>query len=113
MHELSLCESILEVLEQQAKQQQFYTVKSVCLEIGKLSCVEVDALRFCFASVMQNSLAESAALDIIEIDGKAWCEHCQKTVTILQRYDECLQCGAYSLKITDGEQMRIKELEVL
>lgn len=113
MHELSLCESILDVLEQQAKQQQFHTVKTVCLEIGKLSCVEIDALHFCFASVMQNSLAESATLKIIEIDGKAWCERCQTSVTIDQRYDECPQCGAYSLNITDGEQMKIKELEVL
>ncbi|CAG0957851.1 Hydrogenase maturation factor HybF [Anaerolineae bacterium] len=113
MHELSLCESILEVLEQQAKQQHFKTVKTVCLEIGKLSCVEVDALRFCFSSVMENTLASSATLEIIEIDGKAWCKSCQQTVNITQRYDECPQCGAYPLNINDGEQMRIKELEVL
>ena len=113
MHEMSLCESILDVLEQQAQLQQFRTVKTVCLEIGKLSCVEIDALRFSFSAVMENTLAASATLKIIEIDGQAWCQSCQQTVIITQRYEECPHCGAYPLEINDGEQMRIKELEVL
>lgn len=113
MHELSLCENILDVLEQQAKEQHFQTVKTVCLEIGKLSCVEQNALHFSFSAVMSGTLAASATLKIIEVDGKAWCEHCQQSVKIDHRYDECPHCGMYSLEIEDGEQMRIKELEVI
>ncbi len=112
MHEMSLCEGILDVLQQQAKQQQFVRVKTVWLEIGKLSSVEPDALRFGFDMVMQGSLAESATLEIIEVDGQAWCFACQQQIIIEHRYDGCPLCGAYQLQINDGEQMRIKELEV-
>ena len=112
MHEMSLCEGILQVLEQQAAQQNFSSIKTVWLEIGKLSSVEPDAMRFGFEVVMQGSLAEHAKLEIIEVDGQAWFFQCEKNVTIEQRYDECPLCGAYQLQINDGEQMRIKELEV-
>jgi hydrogenase nickel incorporation protein HypA/HybF len=113
MHEMSLCENIREVLEQQAKAQNFHTVKTVWLEIGKLSSVEPSALQFGFDVVMKGSLAESAKLEIIEVNGQAWCFQCLQNVKIEHRYDGCPLCGAYSLQVNDGEQMRIKELDVI
>jgi hydrogenase nickel incorporation protein HypA/HybF len=112
MHELSLCEGILDVLQQQAQQQNFSRVKTVWLEIGKLSSVEPNALRFGFDVVMKGTLAESAELEIIEVDGQAWCFQCLQNVKIAHRYDGCPLCGAYQLQVNDGDQMRIKELDV-
>lgn len=113
MHEMSLCQGILEILESQAKTQNYSKVKCVYLEIGKLSSIEPDALRFGFDIVMKNSLADNARLEIIEIDGKAWCFDCGQTIIIEQRYDPCPLCGSVKLQINEGEQMRIKELEVI
>lgn len=112
MHEMSLCESILDILEQQAIEQQYQKVKKIWLEIGALSSVEVDAMHFCFTAVMQNTLAAEAKLEIVHIQGQAWCIQCAKNVIIQQRYDPCPVCGSMQLQINDGEQMRIKELEV-
>ncbi len=112
MHEMSLCESILDVLEQQAELQQYRQVKVVWLEIGALSFVEPAAMRFCFDAVMEGSLAHKAKLEIISVQGRAWCAQCAKEVVIEQRYDTCPVCDNYQLQINDGEQMRIKELEV-
>ncbi|MGR9053766.1 MAG: hydrogenase maturation nickel metallochaperone HypA [Gammaproteobacteria bacterium] len=112
MHEMSLCESILEIIEQQAQQQNFTTVKMVTLEIGALSTVEPDAMRFCFDAVMNGSLADRARLEIIDVEGRAWCLQCGKNVAVRQRYDACPNCGGYQLQIVAGEEMRIKELEV-
>lgn len=113
MHEMSLCEGILNILQKQSKIDQYSTVKTVVLEIGRLSSIEPDALRFAFSVVMKGSIAENARLNIIDIAGQAWCLHCQKQVVINQRYDGCPLCGGYPLQITEGQQMRIKELEVL
>lgn len=112
MHEMSLCESILQVLEQQATVQQFQKVKTVWLEIGALSGVETEALRFSFDVVMQGSLAENARLEIIDIPGQAWCMVCAGNVAVEQLYDVCPQCGSHQLQMNNGDQMRIKELEV-
>ncbi|MDD2864874.1 MAG: hydrogenase maturation nickel metallochaperone HypA [Methylococcales bacterium] len=112
MHEMSLCEGMLEILQEQAKTQNYSTVKTVFLEIGKLSNVEPDAMRFAFPVVAKGSLAENATLEIIEVSGQAWCMQCEKNVVIEQRYDGCPFCESHQLQVIDGEQMRIKELEV-
>ncbi|MGZ5052281.1 MAG: hydrogenase maturation nickel metallochaperone HypA [Methylobacter sp.] len=112
MHEMSLCESILQILEQQAEIQQYRKVKTVRLEIGALAGVEPEALRFCFDTVMQGSLADQAGLEIVNVPGQAWCMQCSRNVAVQQRYDQCPHCGSHQLQINDGDQMRIKELEV-
>lgn len=112
MHEISLCENIRQVLEQQASLQQYQRVKTVWLEIGRLSSIDPEAIRFSFEVVMQGSIAEQARLEIIEVPGEARCMECLQTVQLQQRYDECPLCGSYRLQIHNGEQMRIKELEV-
>jgi hydrogenase nickel incorporation protein HypA/HybF len=112
MHELSLCEGLLQILETEAEKQGFTQVKSVWLEIGDMSGVEVEAMKFCFDVVMKDSIANDASLNIINIPGGAWCMQCAKNVTVKQRYDECPDCGSYQLQVTSGDEMKIKELEV-
>lgn len=112
MHEMSLCEGVLKVLEQSARSQDFRRVKIVWLEIGALSSVEPQAMRFNFDVVMRGSLAAGAVLKILEVPGAAWCLQCAKTVKVNQRYDACPDCGGYQLQVTAGDEMRIKELEV-
>ena len=112
MHEMSLCEGVLQVLQKEAQTQHFVRVKKVWLEIGELSSVEVEAMRFCFDAVMQGSLADGAALEIVRAPGQAWCMQCAETVNVKQRFDECPHCGSYQLQVTSGDEMKIKELEV-
>jgi hydrogenase nickel incorporation protein HypA/HybF len=112
MHEMSLCEGILQILEDHAKRRHFQRVKTVWLEIGALSGVEPEAMRFSFDAVTHGTLAAGATLEIIDIPGQAWCMRCANKVTVQQRYDACPDCGSYQLQVTGGEEMRIKELEV-
>jgi hydrogenase nickel incorporation protein HypA/HybF len=112
MHEMSLCEGVLQVLEDSARQQGFSRVRTVWLEIGGLSGVEPWAMRFGFDAVTRGSLAEGAALEIIEVPGQAWCLPCAKTVAVRQRFDACPDCGSHQLQVTGGEEMKIKQLEV-
>lgn len=112
MHEMSLCEGVLQVIEDTARAQGFHRVKTVWLEIGALAGVELDAMRFGFDAVMRNSLAEGATLEIIRLPGQAWCLDCAESVAVEQRFDACPQCGGYHLQVTGGEELRIKELEV-
>lgn len=112
MHEMSLCEGVLQVLQNEAKTQHFSKVKTVWLEIGDLSSVEPEAMLFSFEAVTRHSLADGATLKIINVPGTAWCMQCSQSVTIKQRYDECPDCGSYQLQVTAGDEMKIKELEV-
>jgi len=112
MHEMSLAENVLQLIEDSARTQQFKRVRSVVLEIGKLSSVEPDAMRFCFEAVVAGSIAQGARLDIIETEGLGWCASCLCQVPVAARYDPCPLCGDYQVRITHGDAMRVKELEV-
>lgn len=112
MHELSLCESMMHVLEEQARSEAFSRVTLVRLEIGALSCIEPEAMRFSFDVVTRGTLAEGARLEIIPTLGKAWCMTCAQAVSVGQRFDACPRCGDELLPPTGGDELRIKELEV-
>lgn len=112
MHEMSIAEGVIQLLEEQAAAQQFSRVRTVWLEIGPLAAVETEALRFCFEEVTRGSLAEGARLEIVEVPGIAWCLGCSSSVPVRQRYDACPHCGSHHLQITQGDELRVKELEV-
>jgi len=76
MHEMSLAEGVLQLIEDSAKTQSFSRVRTVWLEIGQLAGVEVEAMKFCFDVVVRDSIAQDAKLVIIETPGQAWCLHC-------------------------------------
>ena len=112
MHEMALCRSIIDMIDEQAAAQGFRTVKTIRLAIGTLSHVEPDALEFGFDVASRGTLAEGATLEIERPSGQAFCMVCETTVPLAQRFDPCPQCGGHQLIVTGGEEMRVKELEV-
>lgn len=112
MHEMSLNEAVLQILQESARSKEFERVKTVWLEIGELAGVDIEAMRFCFDAVMQNTLAHQARLEIVRVPGQAWCAQCARSVHVEQRFEPCPDCDSYQLQITGGDQMQIKELEV-
>lgn len=112
MHEMSICEGIIQILEEQAVSQDYEHVKAVWLEIGPLAMIEPSALLFCFDAVAVGTIAEAAKLEIVLIPGEAWCSECKLSVAIKKRYDACPECGSYQLRVIQGDEMRIKEIEV-
>ncbi len=71
MHEMSLAEGVLQLVEETAQRENAQRVKLVVLEIGRLSSVEPEALKFCFEAVTHGSIAQGAALEIIDVPGSA------------------------------------------
>ena len=112
MHEMSLAEGVLQIIEDSAREQDFSRVKAVWLEIGQLSSVEPEAMRFCFDAVTRGSLADGARLEIVIVDGGGHCMNCGQTVQLAAVYDACPACGGYPVNPVSGTEMRIKELEV-
>ena len=110
MHEMSIAESVLGLVEETARREGLLRVKEVRLEIGRLAAVELEALRFCFDAVVRGSVAEGAALAIDETPGTAWCFGCSATVAVEARGDLCPRCGSAQLQVNGGTEMRVKDL---
>ena len=73
MHEMALATSVLQIVESTARLHGALRVSAVCLEIGRLSHVEPEALRFSFDVVARDGLADGARLEILPRAGTAWC----------------------------------------
>jgi hydrogenase nickel incorporation protein HypA/HybF len=112
MHEMSIAEGVLAIVEEAARREGVHAVRAVRLEIGRLAAVETQALRFCFESVVRGSIAEGARLVIEEAPGVAWCFGCCASVPLAARLDPCPRCGGSRLQVSGGTQMRVKDLEV-
>lgn len=75
MHELSLCQSAVEIIQRQAEQHDVKRVTAVWLEIGALSCVEESAVRFSFEIVCHGTVAQGCDLHIV-YKPASWCWDC-------------------------------------
>jgi hydrogenase nickel incorporation protein HypA/HybF len=112
MHEMSLAESVREIVDETARTQGASRVTAVRLEVGALAQVEVEALRFAFDVVMRGSTAHAARLEIVQTPGSAWCMLCSETVAIAQRGDACPRCDHHQLQVTGGDRLRVMDIEI-
>ena len=112
MHEMSLCEGIREIVESAARRHGADRIARVRVEIGRFAGVEKPALAFAFDVVMRGSVAEGAALEMIDLPGTAHCYDCGGTVEIGNRLDPCPDCGGGRLMPVSGDEMRIRDMEI-
>ena len=112
MHEMSLAEGVLQLVEETARRESATRVTTVVLEIGRMSSVEPDALKFCFEAVTHGSLAEGATLEIVSVPGAGWCMVCADTVPMEELFGACPTCGSHQVQPTSGTEMRVKEIEI-
>lgn len=112
MHELSLAENIVGLLEAQAVSGGFTRVRSVRVEVGALSAVEPDALAFAFDEATRGTLAEGAVLDLVRVEGRGRCPACGTEQVLEAVFDACLGCGRAPLNVIGGDRMRVLDAEV-
>ena len=112
MHEMSLAEGILQIVESTARANEARAVRAVRLELGALSHVEQEALRFSFDVVKRGTVADDARLEVVTTPGRAWCMPCGEAVDLARLGDPCPACGSYQLQVTQGDEMRVKDIEI-
>jgi hydrogenase nickel incorporation protein HypA/HybF len=112
VHEVSLIESVVALIEDERRRQAFSRVRMVCLHVGSLGHAEPDALRFCFDAVTRGTIADGARLEIEIVPGLGKCGGCRQVVPLEDRFGECPFCGNTEVQMTAGDELRLAELEV-
>jgi len=112
MHEMSLVESVVALVEDERRRHQFSRVRVVRLAVGALGHAEPDALRFCFAAATSGTIADGARLEIETIPGAGWCSGCCRSVPLEERFAACPWCGDARVRMTAGLELRLSEMEV-
>jgi len=108
MHELSISQGIVESVCDAVPEGQ---VLVVTVEIGKLSGVVPDAVRFCFDACARGTRVEGARLDIVDVPGRGRCASCDRDLDMDELLTQC-PCGNPFLDIVCGRELRIRSVEV-
>lgn len=109
MHELALTQATVEAIVDRMGDAR---IECVRLEIGKLSGVVVDSIRFCFDLVAKGTTVEAARLEIDEPSGHARCRECAAEFDVDDPIVLCPTCETANVDILSGRDMRIRSVEV-
>jgi hydrogenase nickel incorporation protein HypA/HybF len=108
MHELGIAQEIVETVAEAAGTER---VTRIVLEVGALSLVFPDALRFCFDLATADTPLAGAELAIVETPGRARCRACGAEVMLDRPFGRCA-CGESDLDWLSGDELTIKTVEV-
>lgn len=111
MHELSLMQSIFEIVEQEMESHDVDHVDRVKLRVGELAAVEESSIRFAFDVLKENTRLQHASLEIVYEPGEAYCSHCDLRYPVPKYRVVCPQCGSGG-RIVAGKELYVDSLEV-
>jgi hydrogenase nickel incorporation protein HypA/HybF len=111
MHEMSLAASLVDLIQQHARESGLAEVKRVFLRLGAHAAVDESALAFGFEVARRGTVAAEAELCFERVPGRAYCMDCAETVDLAARGDPCPSCGMHQLLLVAGEEMSLTALE--
>lgn len=109
MHELAITQSVVDAVAERLGDAK---ITRVLLEIGRLSGVAADSVRFCFHLVAEGTPLAGARLEIVEPPGRGRCRRCNRETEMTDLLAACL-CGSVDLELLSGQQLLVKEVEVV
>ncbi len=114
MHEYSIVQSLLDIIEENAAKHGAKTVQKVVVKIGVMSGVEPHLLQIAFDTFKEKTICENASLEMIIQPIVAQCKECgaQNEFEKNQIFFECKECGGVDLEVMDGEDMLLLSLEM-
>jgi hydrogenase nickel incorporation protein HypA/HybF len=112
MHELSLAQSILEIVQQAVPPERDARASTVRLRIGELAGVVEDSLTFCFDAITRGTRLEGSRLAIEHIPTQADCRTCGARGVIVPTEFRCPSCGGTEIVLVSGRELQVVEVEL-
>ncbi len=112
MHELSITESILDIVIKHGKRAQARAITDIYLVLGDLSSIVDDSVQFYWDMISEGTLAEGAALHFKRVATEMECQDCQAQYKPESGDLTCPECRGRSVKVISGEEFFIDSIEV-
>ncbi len=113
MHELSLVQSLLEIVDEHASSHGFERVNSLTLSYGRLAGIEESALAFGFEVLSKGTRAQGAQLILEVSPGRLQCLQCLREFETGEFAHTCPGCGSLQVVLIGGlEELRLLEMDV-
>ncbi len=113
MHELSIVQALIEQVEREVRRagHDGHVVK-VGLQIGRLSGVCPDSLRFAFDLLAPDTPLAGAVIEIEEPAALCACRACGTRMEIAELAFQCPHCGSDDVAIEGGQDLVLQTIEL-
>lgn len=112
MHELSVCQSLLDQVMRIADENAATAVTRVILRIGPLSGVEPELLQQAFPLARAGTVAEAAELVIESLPVRVRCGACGAETDAAPNRLVCGACGDWHTRLTSGDELMLVSIEL-
>jgi len=112
MHEYSIVQSLLNSCEEHAEANDASKISKVVVKIGVMSGVEPQLLQTAFDTFKEETICSEAEFVMHIQKVKVLCKGCGQESELEKLEYECPFCQSVDLKIIDGEEMYLMQLEM-
>ena len=113
MHELSVAQSLVDLITEQIAVTVAVRVRSVRVVVGELSGVVPAALRSAWPAASRGTAVAAALLQIDEQPVVLWCARClTESPTLGVQSLRCAACGTPSNDVRRGRELELLSIEV-
>ena len=114
MHELGIVFYIIRDVKKAAEENGVSRVSGVVMNIGEVSTVIPDYLTDCWRwAADKEELLKGCELRIHTIPAVTWCDDCKQEYGTVQYGKKCPHCGSEHTWLLRGNEVEIKEIEVV
>jgi len=114
MHELSMAQDLLRIVEAKAKENDLKIVTKIVVVVGEASGIEEDFLRHSLMEhlMLPGTAAEKAELEMIIEPLQARCVACGIEIDFQQSSSlRCPNCGSNNLEVSRGKSVYLQSIE--
>ena len=123
MHEFSTAQTILNTVLTVAQEHRAIKILQVDLEIGELTFLNPEQLKFSLNILMKGTIAEGASVRIRRSRAKIRCERCgyegatrnedtEDHYLSFMHILQCRKCGSTTTQVIGGKDCNIKSIKV-
>ena len=112
MHELSVAQGILELVQHHVPEAQARAVRAVTVRLGALSGIVADSLEFCFSAIVAGTPYGGAALAIERVPTRAACRDCLGEFGVEELVFRCPHCGGPRIRVVSGDELQVTCVEL-
>ena len=112
MHELSITQSILDLVISEAQKQGASKITLIRLKVGELTNVDPASVEFYLEIIGKGTIAEGVKLEAEMLPLTAECSDCGQRFRLESWASACPHCGSTSSKLVTGRELFVESIEV-
>jgi hydrogenase nickel incorporation protein HypA/HybF len=113
MHEFSICQALLQQLEELAACHGAHSVRRVTVQVGPLSGIEPSLLSAAFAVARHGGCAQDAELTLESLPLRIRCASCATEAEAAHDQLCCPACGSCCTQLLSGDELLLRRVELV